>query len=91
MAEIVKLRRKPRPFRKTYNPPAPYAVERQDEDDGSITYEVWDTRPDSYRRLCLMNDGCDGDEDDLDRRPSTAKADAELIAAALNFRHQYRG
>ena len=92
MAEIVKLKRKPRPLRKTYDPAAPYVVERQDEEDGSITYEVWDQRPDSHRRLCLMNDSCDGDtEDELDRGPSTAKADADLIVAALNFRHQYRG
>lgn len=62
-----------------------YAVERRDQDDGSITYEVWDFRQESYRRLCSINERYDGGaEDKSGRALSTAKADAELICHALN-------
>jgi len=49
MTNVVRLKRKPRPLRKTYSPLAPYVVMREDQDDGSITYDVFDERPDSYR------------------------------------------
>lgn len=75
-----------RPLRKTYFKTHPYVVERHDQDDGSITYEVWDHRPESYRRLCSLNEWNDGGaEDDEERDLSTAKDDAELIARALNL------
>ena len=77
MTNIVKLKRKVRPLKKTYQPNAPYAVERHDEDDGSISYEVWDERPESYRRVART-------DDDLGRN-GYAKFDAEQIARGLNF------
>jgi len=74
------------PLKKTYSPRHPYEVERHDQDDGSITYEVWDKRPESYRRLCSLNEWDDGGaEDNEGRELSTAKADAELICRALNI------
>ena len=73
------------PLSMRYNPRHPYVVERHDQEDGSITYEVWDYRPDTYRLLCSLNEWNDaGMEDDEERQLSTAKADAELIARALN-------
>lgn len=73
------------PLKKTFSPTHPYVVERHDQEDGSITYEVWDTRPDTYRRLCSMNEWNDGGREDGERDLSTAKADADLIADALNL------
>lgn len=52
----------------------PWTVERHDQEDGSITYEVWDTNPDSYRRVTWLNDG------DLNEGRN-AKRDAYLIAS----------
>lgn len=46
----------PRPLSKTYDKTNPFVVERHDEEDGSISYEIWDTRPDSYRRLCVCQE-----------------------------------
>jgi hypothetical protein len=62
-------------------------IERHDEENGSISYEVWDHRPDTYRRLCSLNEWDDGGDldDDLDIEKSTAKADAEMICCALNL------
>lgn len=76
-----------RPLRKTYSPTHPYVVERHDQEDGSITYEIWDHRPESYRRLCSLNEWNDGGGrvDDDGFEASTAKADAELIVRALNL------
>lgn len=51
-----------------------YSVERHDQDDGSITWEIWDTNVEHYRRLCSIND----------RDTRHALADARLIAKALN-------
>lgn len=82
MAEIVKLPRKVRPLQKTYQPNAPYVVQRHDDDDGSITYEVWDERPDSYRRLCSINEWNDSTR-------ATAKTDAEMIVRGLNMLVQF--
>ena len=81
---VVRIKRKPRPLQKTYRPEAPYQVERHDQEDGSITYEVWDERPESYRRLCGLNDGEDGAG--FNRY---AKHDAEQIARGLNLLVQY--
>lgn len=76
-----------RPLRKTYSTTHPYVVERHDQEDGSITYEVWDHRPDRYRRLCSINEENDSHTfSDDDKRPEdTAKSDAELIVRALNL------
>ena len=75
-----------RPLTKTYSPRHPYVVERHDQEDGSITYEIWDLRPDSYRRLCSLNEWDDGGkEDNEERHFSTAKDDAALIVRALNL------
>ena len=81
MDNIVKLKRKPRPLRKTYSPDAPYSVKRQDQDDGSITYEVFDERPGSYRFICGLSDD--------EGHNAYAKHDAEQIARGLNMLVQY--
>lgn len=81
MNTVVQMKRKVRPLRKTYQPTAPYAVNREDQDDGSITYEVFDERPDSYRFIC-------GTSDDMGGNPY-AKHDAEQIARGLNLLVQY--
>jgi hypothetical protein len=88
---VTRFPRKVRPLRKTYDPAQPYVIERHDQEDGSITYEVWDHRPDTYRRLCSLNEWNDGGnlDDDLDIEKSTAKADAEMICRALNLLHGY--
>lgn len=76
-----------RPLTKTYSPTHPYVVERHDQEDGSITYEIWDHRPDSYRRLCSINEHNDSLEfSDEDKRPQhSARSDAALIVRALNL------
>jgi len=74
---VVRIKRKPRPLRATYQPDAPYVVERDDEEDGTIRYMVFDHRPESYRFVCTTND-------DQGAYPH-AKRDAELIAQGLNL------
>lgn len=76
-----------RPLQKTYSPTHPYVVERRDQEDGSITYEIWDQRPESYRRLCSINEWNDSETyNDEDKRPKhNTKSDAEMIARALNL------
>lgn len=73
---------------RSYDPMNPFVVERHDQEDGSIVYEIWDYRPDSYRRLCICaEDYCDDDaelEPDHDR--GQAKTDADMIVTALNLR-----
>lgn len=81
MGEVLKLRRRPRPLRKTYQPTAPYEVEREDLDDGTIAYHAVDMRPDSYRTVCTIDD--DGGNDGY------AKHDAEQIVRGLNLLVQY--
>lgn len=66
---------------------APYVVERHDQEDGSIQYEIWDRRPDTYRRLCtIAEEDVEFDVDVEDR--GRAKRDADLICAALNRHSQ---
>ncbi len=81
MAEIVRLKRKVRPLTATYQPNAPYVVEREDGDDDTIYYRISDTRPDSYRYICST-------DDDYGSNPY-AKYDAEQIAKGLNMLVQY--
>lgn len=80
-AKIIGLKRKPRPLKKTYDPTAPYTVERHDMDEGDIHYEVWDHRQESYRRICSCIDSW-GDN-------PYAKHDAEQTARGLNILVQY--
>lgn len=80
MSNIVKLPRKPRPLRGTYSPMSPYIVEREDQDDGSITYDIMDVRPESYRFVCGVSDFGGN---------AYAKHDAEQIARGLNLLVQY--
>ncbi len=81
MGNVVKIKRKVRPLTRTYQPDAPYVVTRDDEDDGSIRYVIFDERPESYRFVCSTHD--DGGTD------ANAKRDAELIARGLNLLVQY--
>lgn len=81
MSKVVQLKRKPRPLKKTYAPSAPYVANRQDHDDGSITYEIFDERPDSYRFICGVSDDCG--------QNPYAKHDAEQMARGLNMLVQY--
>jgi len=85
---VVKLKRPVRPLRKTYQPNAPYVVERHDEEDGSIQYEIWDHRPESYRRLTTVTEEIVEFDVDVEDR-GRAMRDAELICRALNFMHGY--
>lgn len=78
---IIPLKRKPRPLRKTFKPSAPFEVEREDLDNGSITYHVVDMRPSSYMTICSSNDDCG--------RDPFAKHYAEEIARGLNLLTTY--
>lgn len=81
MSNVIKFKRRPCPLRKTYQPQAPYVVERVDQECGAITYEVFDERPDSYRFVCATSD-------DIGENPY-AKHDAEQIARGLNMLVQF--
>jgi hypothetical protein len=81
MGTVVKLKRKVRPLSKTYQPNAPYVVAREDQDNGSIAYEIYDERPDSYRYVCATSDDGGGNP--------YAKHDAEQIARGLNMLVQF--
>ena len=81
MNNVYMMKRKPRPLRATYQPGSPYAVTRQDQEDGTISYEIYDERPDTYRFVCATSD-------DMGRN-AYAKHDAEQIARALNLLVQY--
>ena len=88
---VVKIKRKPRPLTRTYQPDAPYTVTREDEEDGSIRYVIFDERPDSYRFICATCDDAglfDGSEEESGIA-STAKKDAEMIVRGLNLLVQY--
>lgn len=76
MTNIVKLRKKVRPLTKSYSPTEPYVVRREDQDDGSISYEIYDERPESYRFV--------GSTYDFGGGPYT-KHDAEQIVRGLNL------
>jgi hypothetical protein len=78
---VVKLKRKPRPLKKTYSTAEPYVVRREDQEYGDITFEVMDERPGSYRVVCQTSDS--GGENPY------AKHDAEQIARALNLMVQF--
>lgn len=90
MTNVVRIKRKPRPLRKTYSEAQPFVVERHDQEDGSIHYEIWDHRPDSYRRLCTVCEDYVDDDVDPDTDRGQSKTDADLIARALNFMNGYK-
>lgn len=79
MTNVTRLKRKVRPLQKTYSPTAPYVVHRDDQEDGSIRYEIFDERPESYRFVCSVSEGYGGTD------AGYAKHDAEQIARGLNF------
>lgn len=81
MNNVIKIPRRPLPLRKTYQPLSPYEVEREDQDDGSISFWVADMRPETYRTVAHTNDDCGGNP--------YAKFDAEQIARGLNMLVQY--
>lgn len=87
---VVTMKRKVRRLRKTYSPAAPFVVERQDQEDGSIQYEIWDHRPDSYRRLCTVAEDYNDDSEDGDPDRGQSMKDANLIARALNFLNAHK-
>ncbi len=60
----------------------PYVMQRQDQEDGSIHYEIWDTE--ISHRLCVIAEP-DNDSDGviIER---TALRDARLIVSALNMK-----
>jgi hypothetical protein len=52
----------------------PIVVERHDEDDGNLIYEVWDHGGPAYHMICSVSEvHCDN-----------AKAEAEFIALSMN-------
>ena len=77
MSNVVKIKRKPRPLKKTYHPLEPYVVNRVDQEYGAINYEIYDERPDSYRLVGATSDDAGGNP--------YAKHDAEQIARGLNL------
>lgn len=60
--------------------PLPWVIERHDEEDGSISWEVWNHSPEYYTRILKLNDECTGDE----VGDPQARANAALIVAAVN-------
>lgn len=40
----------------------PWQVERHDQDDGSISYEIWCNHPDCYGRITTINDRYDNEQ-----------------------------
>lgn len=75
-----------RPLRKSYDPANPFVAERHDQEDGSIVYEIWDHRPESYRRLCnCAEDYVDPDYLEPDMTRGQTKKDADMIITALNM------
>ena len=56
--------------------PTPWLVERHDDEDGTIAYEIWNHAPAHYHRICTVAD-YSGDN-------PPAKANAALIVRAVN-------
>ena len=54
--------------------PGPWVVERHDQDDGTVNYEIWCHTAPTYHRVVTL----------IDHDNENAKADAELIARAVN-------
>lgn len=76
-----------RQLRKSYDPANPFMVERHDQEDGSIVYEIWDVRPDSYRRVCICSEDYVDEDLEMDEPADRGqtKKDADMIATALNM------
>lgn len=66
-----------------------YILERHDQHDGSITYEIWSYDPEPKHLICDLSDRADATEREVDRmncwpsRPG-ARERAQLIVRALN-------
>lgn len=56
--------------------PRPWIIERHDQDDGSINYEIWAQQAPVYHRVVTMNDWDN----------EAARSDSALIAKAVNER-----
>jgi hypothetical protein len=54
--------------------PLPWTIERHDQEDGTISYEIWSVNPPTYHRIVTLND--------WDNK--NAREDAELIVRAVN-------
>jgi hypothetical protein len=74
-----------RPLSRSYDPKNPFVVERHDQEDGSIHYEIWDERPDTYRRLCTVTEDYNDDSEDGSPDRGQSKKDADMIVTALNM------
>lgn len=74
-----------RPLSKTYDPANPFVVERHDQEDGSIVYDIWDSRPETARRLCICQEDYVDEDDDMPSARGQTKKDADMIATALNM------
>jgi len=71
-----------RPLQKTYDPTHPYVVRKHDMPDGSIEWQIWDERPDTFGLVCLCPEehGMIHDED-----RGAAQRHANTIVRALNL------
>lgn len=76
----AKVKSSVRPLKKKRNAKAPFRMSRYDFDDGSIAYEIWDERPDTFHRLCSTYE--------QDEYYGTARRDAKMIVDALNLIHK---
>lgn len=56
----------------------PFRIQRVELGDGLIIYEIYDSRPSSYRYVCSVS------EAEHDGRMISAKHEAEFIVRALN-------
>lgn len=81
MSKVVHIKRRVRSLKATYQPSAPYQYEREDQDNGTIRFTIWDYRPESYRFVCGLDDDYGHD--------SYAKFNAEQIIKGLNLLVQY--
>ena len=59
--------------------PRPWLVERHDQDDGSINYEIWCQESPTYTRICTISENFDSNK---------AREDAALIVQAVNEREE---
>lgn len=90
----VNFRRRVRPLKKSYDPERPFVYVRNDEEDGSCSYDIWDTRPESAHMLCTVFEPFVEDTryDDLDDIKNDGRGralmDAIRIVNSLNLAHQ---
>lgn len=87
---VVQFKRKLRPLRATWDPRNPFQAEKVDQEDGSITYEIMDMRPDTYGIIAFVHEEPVDDELDIEDR-GNAFTQAIFIVRALNFYHNAGG